>query len=182
MTERTSGRERGLRPAHRLAAAALTLGALAPLAACGSSGPQEAPPAAGDVPAYEVARQDVLAAVQQVVGADGWAQDDDASATAQDDGRCVVFLPDASTTRAGGEGYDLLADVPDALAPVLDEHGFGKPSGVEEAEHGGTASVTAVDAAGWEVRVTADGDVVRLDMSGPVDLDPCAGSALPELA
>ena len=173
MTERTSGRERGLRPARRLAAAALTLGALAPLAACGGSGPQEAPPAADDVPAYEVARQDVLAAVQQVVGADGWAQDDDASATAQDDGRCVVFLPDASTTRAG---------VPDALAPVLDEHGFGEPSGVEEAEHGGTASVTAVDAAGWEVRVTADGDVVRLDMAGPVALDPCAGSALPELA
>src|SRR5690606_22971672 len=77
MTERTSGRARSLRPAHRLAAAALALGALAPLAACGGSGPDEPPPAPDDVPAYEVARQDVLAAVQQVVGADGWAQEDD---------------------------------------------------------------------------------------------------------
>ncbi|GEM_PF-2297498 len=181
MTEQARTRRRGA--TTRAVGAVLALGALATLAACGGDAePAEPPPAPDAVTGYEETRQDVLAAVQDVYGADGWAEDDGgASATAQDDGRCVVFLPDASTTRAGGEGYDLLADVPDALAPVLDEHGFGEPTDVVEAEHGGSASVEAEDPAGWSVRVTADGDVVRLDVSGPVDLDPCDEAGLSEL-
>ncbi|ARU51058.1 hypothetical protein CBR64_05705 [Cellulosimicrobium cellulans] len=180
MTEQATTRRRGA--TTRTAGAVLALGALAVLSACGGdTEPAEPPPASDAVTGYEQTRQDVLAAVQDVYGADGWADDGSASTTAQDDGRCVVFLPDASTTRAGGEGYDRLADVPDALAPVLDEHGFGEPSDVVEAEHGGSASVEAEDPAGWSVRVTADGDLVRLDVSGPVDLDPCDEAGLPEL-
>jgi hypothetical protein len=160
----------------------LALGALATLAACSDDTEPSAPPPAPEaVTGYEETRRDVLAAVQDVYGTDGWADDEGASATAQDDGRCVVFLPDASTTREDAQGYDLLADVPDALAPVLDEHGFGGPSDVVEAEHGGSASVEAEDPAGWSVRVTADGDLVRLDVSGPIDLDPCDEAGLPEL-
>lgn len=183
MTEQATTRRRGAgTTATRAAGTALALGALTVLAACGDDAePTDPPPAPDSVTGYEQTRQDVLAAVQDVYGTEGWADDDGgASATAQDDGRCVVFLPDASTTHAGGEGYDLLADVPDALAPVLDAHGFGEPSDVVEAEHGGTASVEAEDPAGWSVRVTADGDVVRLDVSGPVDLDPCDEAGLPE--
>ncbi len=180
MTEQARTRRRGT--ATRAVGAVLALGALATLAACGGDAePTEPPPAPDAVTGYEETRQDVLAAVQDVYGADGWADDGSASATAQDDGRCVVFLPDASATRADAEGYDLLAEVPAALAPVLDAHGFGEPSDVVEAEHGGSSSVEAEDPAGWSVRVTADGDVVRLDVSGPVDLDPCDEAGLPEL-
>ncbi len=181
MTEQATTRRRGA--TTRAAGAVLALGALAVLAACDDgTEPADLPPAPDAVTGYEQTRQDVAAALQDVYGADGWVDDDGgASATAQDDGRCVVFLPDASTTRADGEGYDLLADVPGALAPVLDEHGFGEPSDVVEAEHGGSASVEAEDPAGWSVRVTADGDLVRLDLSGPVDLDPCDEAGLPEL-
>ncbi|MFB8230180.1 hypothetical protein [Cellulosimicrobium sp. NPDC055967] len=180
MTEQARTRRRGT--TTRAVGAVLALGALATLAACGGDAePTEPPPAPDAVTGYEETRQDVLAAVQDVYGADGWADDGSASATAQDDGRCVVFLPDASATRADAEAYDLLADVPAALAPVLDAHGFGAPSDVVEAEHGGSASVEAADPAGWSVRVTADGDVVRLDVSGPVDLDPCDEAGLPEL-
>ncbi|MCO7274807.1 MULTISPECIES: hypothetical protein [Cellulosimicrobium] len=181
MTEQATTPRRGA--TTRTAGAVLALGALATLAACGGDAePTEPPPAPDAVAGYEEARQDVLAAVQDVYGADGWADDDGgASATAQDDGRCVVFLPDARATPGGADAYGLLADVPDAIAPVLDEHGFGAPSGVVEAEHGGSASVEAEDPAGWSVRVTADGDLVRLDVSGPVDLDPCDEAGLPEL-
>jgi len=180
MTEQATTRREGA--TTRAAGAVLVLAALATLAACGADDPAEPPPAPDAVAEYEQTRQDVLAAVQDVYGTDGWADDDEnATATAQDDGRCVVFLPDASAARADAEAYDLLVDVPDALAPVLDEHGFGEPSDVVEAEHGGTASVEAEDPAGWSVRVTADGDLVRLDVSGPVDLDPCDEAGLPEL-
>jgi hypothetical protein len=179
MTERTMTRPR----ARDLTGAALVLGVVGALAACGSTddGPTAEPsPAAEAVPAYEAARQDVLAAVQDVFGDEEWA-DDDASATEQDDGRCVVFLPDARTTREDGAGYDLLENLPAALAPVLEEHGFGEPSDVVRPEHGGSAYVESEDPAGWSVRVTADGDLVRLDVSGPVELDPCDEAGLPEL-
>lgn len=182
MTERTTTRRPGASTPRHAAGAVLALGALATLAACGTdAGPTDPPPAPDAVPAYEVARQDVLAAVQDVVGDEGWTVDDAPSATPQDDGRCVVFLPDASTTRDDAAGYDLLEDVPDAIAPVLAEHGFGEPSDVVHPEHGGSAYVEAEDPAGWSVRVTADGDVVNLDVSGPVDLDPCDEAGLPEL-
>ncbi|GED09394.1 hypothetical protein [Cellulosimicrobium cellulans] len=180
MTEQATTRRESA-PA-RAVGVVLALAALATVAACGADEPAE-PPAADAVTEYEQTRQDVLAAVQDVYGADGWTDDDGgATATAQDDGRCVVFLPDARATPEGEDAYGLLADVPDAIAPVLDEHGFGEPSDVVEAEHGGTASVEAEDPAGWTVRVTADGDLVRLDVSGPVELDPCDEAGLPELA
>ncbi|KLN36738.1 hypothetical protein ACFVSK_18080 [Cellulosimicrobium cellulans] len=179
MTEQATTRRESA-PA-RAAGVVLVLAALATVAACGADEPAE-PPAPDAVTAYEQTRQDVLAAVHDVYGADGWTDDDGgATATAQDDGRCVVFLPDARATPGGEDAYGLLADVPDAIAPVLDEHGFGEPSDVVEAEHGGSASVEATDPAGWSVRVTADGDLVRLDVSGPVDLDPCDEAGLPEL-
>ena len=180
MTERTVTRPR----ARDLARAVLVLGVVGALAACGGTDEEpaaEPSPAAEAVPAYEAARQDVLAAVHGVVGDEGWTDDDDASATEQDDGRCVVFLPDASTTREGGAGYDLLEDLPAELAPVLEEHGFGEPSDVVHPEHGGSAYVEATDPTGWSVTVTADGDLVRLDVSGPVELDPCDEAGLPAL-
>lgn len=180
MTEQATTRRVGT--TTRAAGVVIALGALATLAACGDDEPTEPPPAPDAVTAYEQTRQDVLAAVQDVYGTDGWTDDDGgATATAQDDGRCVVFLPDARATPGGDDAYGLLADVPDAIAPVLDEHGFGEPSDVVEAEHGGSASVDATDPAGWSVRVTADGDLVRLDVSGPVELDPCDEAGLPEL-
>ena len=179
MTEQATTRRESA-PA-RAVGVVLALAALATVAACGADEPAE-PPAADAVTEYEQTRQDVLAAVQDVYGSDGWADDErGATATAQDDGRCVVFLPDASATPGGADAYALLAEVPAALAPVLDEHGFGEPSDVVEAEHGGSASVDATDPAGWSVRVTADGDLVRLDVSGPVDLDPCDEAGLPGL-
>ena len=181
MPEQATTRREGA--TTRAAGVALALAALATLAACGADEPTEPAPAADAVTEYEQTRQDALAAVQDVYGSDGWADDErGATATAQDDGRCVVFLPDASATPGGADAYALLAEVPAALAPVLDEHGFGEPSDVIEAEHGGSASVEAEDPAGWSVRVTADGDLVRLDVSGPVDLDPCDEAGLPELA
>lgn len=179
MTEQATTRRESA-PA-RAAGVVLVLAALATVAACGADEPAE-PPAPDAVTQYEQTRQDVLAAVQGVYGADGWTDDGGgATATAQDDGRCVVFLPDARATPGGEDAYGLIAEVPDAIAPVLDEHGFGEPSDVVEAEHGGSASVEATDPAGWSVRVTADGDLVRLDVSGPVDLDPCDEAGLPGL-
>lgn len=182
MRERATTRRRGA-ATTRAAGTALALGALATLAACGDDAdPTEPPPAPDAVTTYDQARQDALDALQDVYGTDGWTVDDGPGATEQPDGRCVVFLPDAKATPGGADAYALLADVPDALAPVLDEHGFGEPSDVVEAEHGGSASVEAEDPAGWSVRVTADGDVVSLDVSGPVDLDPCDEAGLPEFA
>ncbi|QJW35534.1 hypothetical protein [Cellulosimicrobium protaetiae] len=182
MTERSTTRHRGAGATTRAARAVLALGALATLAACGGDAePTEPPPAPDAVAAYEQARQDVLAAVQDVYGADGWTVDDGPGAQEQPDGRCVVFLPDAKLREEVADPYDLLADVPDVIAPVLAEHGLGEPSDVVYPEHGGSAYVETEDAAGWSVRVTVDGDLVRLDASGPVDLDPCDAAGLPEV-
>jgi len=177
MTER-------LRTRDRAASVVLAVGIAAALAACSGADddPTDDPsPAADAVPAADAARQDLLAAVQDVFGPDGWTEDDAPTATPQPDGRCVVALPDVRTTRDGTTSYDQLEEVPAALAPVLAEHGFGEPSDVVHPEHGGSAYVEAEDPTGWSVTVTADGDVVRLDVSGPVALDPCDDSGLSAL-
>ncbi|WP_435737345.1 hypothetical protein V5D56_01750 [Cellulosimicrobium sp. PMB13] len=168
--------------ARRTGGLLLALGLLAAVVACtGSAEPSEPAPAPDALASYADAGQALRADVQDVFGADGWTDGHGPAATEQDDGRCVVFLQDAHATRAGASPYDRLEDVPDAIASTLAEHGFGEPSDVVHPEHGGSAHVEAEDPAGWSVRVAVDGDVVRLDLSGPVALDPCDEAGLPAL-
>lgn len=168
--------------ARRAGGPVLSFGVLAAVAACGGGAePSEPAPSPDALTSYAEAGRALRADVDGVLGADGWADDHVPTATGQDDGRCVVFLLDSHATREGSASYDLLEEVPDAIASTLEEHGFGAPSDVVHPEHGGSAYVEAEDPAGWSVRVTADGDVVRLDLSGPVALDPCDAAGLPAL-
>ncbi|MCB7136075.1 hypothetical protein [Cellulosimicrobium marinum] len=146
--------------------------------------PTAPPPAPADaLPAYTDLRADALDALGPVLPDAAWADastvgPDGPELSAQPDGTCSVVLPEARADVDPATAVAALDDVPDALADVLDAHGFDPATGPHDTEHGGDVVVEAQDAAGWLLTVTVDGATARVGLRGPVDASPCDGPAL----
>lgn len=170
----TAVRRRPL-PLRAAAAALLAGGLVVGLTACGGADePSQPPRPLGEsVEAYSALRDDLLAAVADSYPDAVWEDADEPAAQEQPDGTCQLFLPEARSAGTLLADSDGLQGVADAVAPVLEEHGFAEPDGPRTSEHNGEVLLTSSDPAGWDVEVQADPGSVRLSVDGPVEADPC---------
>ena len=149
------------------------------LCGCTPDGTQTASPAPPVKDALSSAgalRRETLEALAKRFPAVTWADRGESRVQQQPDGRCVLFLPDAVSRDDLHAASNQLKDIPAALAPVLEAHGFGPASAPEFTQ--GDAHVTASDPAGWKLTVTSSGTSARVELWGPVQASPCDRTAL----
>lgn len=139
----------------------------------------EAPPPIDEaLRTYTDVRADALGGLDEALGDLAWTDQGEPTIQEQPDGRCVVFLPAAVVRQDGFDASARIADVPEALAAALANRDFSKPSPVTESAAGGDLYVEATAPTGWTVRLTAEGAMAHVDVSGPVTASSCDAAAL----